>query len=363
MVSDRSLSQVLSEFARIMLTDFPIQDILDKLVLPIVDILPVTSSGVTLIFPGSDPQYVAASDEAALRFEKLQSELAEGPCLAAYETGEAVAVPDLRADRRFPAFSPRGVEEGLAAVFTLPLRHGDEQLGALDLYRDTPGPLDEDTMVAAQTLADVTSAYLINARARADLSAACDRLREASLHDDLTGLANRVLLGQRLDVAIRRARRSPTVAAILFVDIDHFKAVNDTYGHQVGDQLLVAVAGRLSGLLRTGDTLARPSGDEFILLCEGLDDRSQASKVAMRIGAAFAAPFVLSDTTVTVTASVGIAFAGRGDTIPERLLADADAAMYRAKRLGGARHEVKYAYAGGDRLGLKQAGGLPTVDI
>jgi signal transduction histidine kinase/CheY-like chemotaxis protein len=131
-----------------------------------VDILPITASGVTLITETTKPEYVAASDASALRFEQLQSDLGEGPCLAAYRAGEAVAIADLRSDDRFKKFGPRAVEAGLAAVFTFPLRQGDKRLGALDLYRDTPGPLSDDDLAAAQTLADITAAYLVNARAR-----------------------------------------------------------------------------------------------------------------------------------------------------------------------------------------------------
>src|SRR5688572_4813468 len=166
MVSERQLSAVLSEFARTMVTDFPIQGILDRLVERIVDVLPITAAGVTLISPGSDPHYVAASSDAALAFEKLQSDSGQGPCVAAYQSGEAVSVPDLRADTRFPAFGAVAAAAGLAAVFTFPLWHDDGRLGALDLYRDSPGPLDPEDMAAAQTLADVAAAYLLNAQAR-----------------------------------------------------------------------------------------------------------------------------------------------------------------------------------------------------
>ncbi len=168
MATEQQLYAVLGEFARTMATDFPIQGILDHLVLRIVDILPVTASGVTLITETTKPEYVAASDASALRFEQLQSELSEGPCLAAYRTGEAVAIADLGSDDRFKRFGPRAVEIGLAAVFTFPLRQGDKRLGALDLYRGTPGPLSEDDLTAAQTLADITAAYLVNAKARDD---------------------------------------------------------------------------------------------------------------------------------------------------------------------------------------------------
>jgi GAF domain-containing protein len=134
MANERQLSDVLSEFARTMLTDFPIQGILDHLVTRIVEIMPITAAGVTLITPTTNPRYVAASDESALRYEELQTELGEGPCLAAYRTGQAVAVADLRDEDRFKLFGPRALEAGLSAVFTFPLHQGDKRLGALDLY-------------------------------------------------------------------------------------------------------------------------------------------------------------------------------------------------------------------------------------
>ncbi len=340
MAKEQQLSDVLSEFARTMITDFPIQAILDHLVLRIVDVLPITGAGVTLISPGAEPRYVAASDDSALRFEELQTELGEGPCLAAYNTGEAISVPDVRDENRFPKFSPRALAAGLAAVFTFPLRHGDKQLGALDLYRQTPGPLDDEAMAAAQTLADVAAAYLLNAQARADQRDSSDRYRESALHDALTGLPNRVLFRQRLDHAVLRARRSGTMMAVLFADLDRFKEVNDVHGHQTGDELLLAVARRLKGLLRPGDTLARLSGDEFVILCEDLAEATDVEMLAARIGAALAQRFGLSGRDVSVTASGGIAFAGAGTDIPEQLLRDADVAMYQAKRKGGARHQV-----------------------
>jgi diguanylate cyclase (GGDEF)-like protein len=337
---EEQLSDVLSEFARTMVTDFPIQGILDHLVLRIVDIMPITAAGVTLISPGNNPQYLAASNDAALRFEKLQTELGEGPCLAAYETGEAVSVPDLREERRFPKFAPRALDAGLAAVFTFPLRNGDARLGALDLYRDTPGPLSVEAMTAAQTLADVVAAYLINAQARADLQDSSDQSRESSLHDALTGLPNRILLLERLHHSLLRGRRSGSIAAVLFADLDQFKVVNDMYSHRVGDELLVAVAERLTSQLRPGDTLARLSGDEFVLLCEDLAEAAQVDVIAARVGAAIGKPFALSIGEVHTTASIGIAFSGRADHIPEDLLHTADLAMYQAKRKGGSRHQI-----------------------
>lgn len=327
------LADVLSEFARTMVTDFPIQSILDRLVERIVEILPVTGAGVTLISPGNVPRYIAASSRSALRFEQLQTDLDEGPCLAAYRTGSAISISDLSRERRFRAFCPRAREEGLAAVFTFPLRHGDAApLGALDLYRDLPGALSADALDAAQTLADVAAAYLLNAQARADLVEASARSRQAALHDALTGLPNRVLMLERLSHAVLRGRRTGKRSVLLFIDLDRFKEVNDSHGHHVGDELLIAVAERLPSALRPGDTLARLSGDEFVVLCEDLSDRDEGDAIAARINALLAEPFVLPDATLAISASIGIAFADRRTTRPEQLLRQADLAMYGAKR-------------------------------
>jgi diguanylate cyclase (GGDEF)-like protein len=339
-VAAEELSDVLSEFARTMVTDFPIQGILDHLVKRIVDIMPITEAGVTLISPGSEPRFVAASNDSALRFEKLQTELGEGPCLAAYLTGGAVSVPDLRSESRFPRFSPRALDAGLAAVFTFPLNHDASQLGALDLYRETPGPLSPESMSTAQTLADVAAAYILNAQARAELEDSSVRSSEAALHDSLTGLPNRTLMLERLEHAFTRGLRSTNTCAVFFVDLNRFKAVNDAYGHHVGDELLVAVAARLLAALRPADTLARMSGDEFVILCEDLDDPVRADAIAVRVNDALARPFPLSEVTVLVTASIGIAFTGRGTDSPEGLIRDADLAMYQSKRKHAGQRQV-----------------------
>ena len=321
-----------------MITDFPIQAILDHLVERIVELLPVTSCGVTLITAERTPHYVAASNDSALLFEKLQSELGHGPCLLAFDSDAAVVVPDLQADDRFPGFASAAVAAGLAAVFALPLRHGNEQLGALDLYSDTVGELSARDMVVAQTLADVAAAYLLNARSHTAARDASDLFQHSALHDSLTGLPNRALLNERLEHASCRARRSRTSAAILFADLDRFKQVNDSYGHRTGDELLIAVADRLSALVRPGDTLARVSGDEFVFLCDELQSAADVEILAGRIGSAFNTPFSLAEAEITVSASVGVAFAGPGDEVSEKLVVKADMAMYEAKRSGRASH-------------------------
>jgi GAF domain-containing protein len=150
-VNEDRLSLVLSEFARTLITDFPIQGILDRLVERITHVLPVASAGVTLISDSMEPHYVAASGESALHFERLQADMGQGPCIAAYTSGNPVLIADLSAETRFPEFVPAALASGLRAVFTFPLRHGDGRLGALDLYSNDVGPLDERDVVAAQT--------------------------------------------------------------------------------------------------------------------------------------------------------------------------------------------------------------------
>ncbi len=337
---ERKLSDVLSEFARTMATDFPIQAILDHLIMRIVEMLPITAAGVTLITPGEHPRYIGASDASALLYEKLQTELGEGPCLLAYTTGAAVAVPELLVEQRFPNFTPRALAEGMRAVFTFPLRNGDHQLGALDLYRDTPGGLSSRALSTSQTLADVATAYLVNARAREELKDSSERSRELALHDALTGLPNRTLMLELIDHALQRSHRTEKSTAVLFLDLDGFKTINDTYGHGVGDQLLVAVARRLSRLLRPSDTVARLHGDEFVILCEDLDSPDQAGDIVTRLIAALAAPFALAAVRVEMTVSMGIAFADHHHRDAKQVLRDADTAMYEAKRRGGAGQQV-----------------------
>lgn len=340
MGDEQALSEVLREFARTLVTDFPVQAILDHLVVEIVGMLPVDAAGVTLIAPGTVPRYVAASDSSALRFEQLQTELDEGPCRAAYATAERVSIPDLATDVRFPKFASRALDEGLRAVFTFPLRQPDHCLGALDLYRRAPGPMDDAAIAVAETLADVAAAYLHNAEARAALVAGAQLAHESSRHDGLTGLANRTLLLERLDQAIVRCQRSRRVVGVLFADLDRFKLVNDTYGHHVGDELLVAVGERLTQIVGTGNTVARFAGDEFVVLCADLEDAIHVEMCAAEVTAGFAEPFALPSTDVCVSASVGVAYAGRGADLAEQVLTDADAAMYQAKRDGGARFGI-----------------------
>src|SRR2546423_14754712 len=166
-----------------------------------------------------------------------------------------------------------------------------------------------------------------------------------ALHDPLTGLANRGLLMEQLAQALARARRRPGSVSVLFLDLDRFKVVNDSLGHAVGDDLLVEVARRLEGVMRSADTVARLGGDEFVVLVEDVVRVDEAVARARRLRAAIAAPIpVAGGQKVVLTASVGIAASTEGAdgvaATPSSLLWDADVAMYRAKDAGRDRIQV-----------------------
>jgi len=198
---------------------------------------------------------------------------------------------------------------------------------------------------AARTVAETAAAAVQAVAAAVDANAAVAsaaaasaaearrteaRLTHEILHDDLTGLVNRRLLVDRLTQALARASRAGTTVAVLFLDLDYFKAVNDTFGHAIGDELLIGVARRLQESLRDTDTCARVGGDEFVVVCEDLSHASDGALVAGRLEDALAAGVPVGNRNMPVRASIGIAVSSAG-SLPQELLNEADAAMYRAK--------------------------------
>ncbi len=169
-----------------------------------------------------------------------------------------------------------------------------------------------------------------------------DALERRALADPLTGLANRTLLRDRLTQALARVRRRGGGAALLLVDVDHFKAINDTYGHQAGDAVLAELGRRLTGLARAEDTVSRQGGEEFAVLLEQVADTEEAAAVARRLRIDFSRPIHLPDDlgTVTTTVSVGVAVTGELTADPSALYRDADVALYRAKEEGRDRYVV-----------------------
>jgi diguanylate cyclase (GGDEF)-like protein/PAS domain S-box-containing protein len=173
-----------------------------------------------------------------------------------------------------------------------------------------------------------------------DRKASGEALAHQAIHDPLTGLPNRLAFVQRLGRELTRAEQRHERVAVLFLDLDRFKVVNDSLGHSAGDRLLVAVADRISGAMGPTDVVARFGGDEFTILCLNVTSEETAELVAERLAEEIARPVALMEGEVFVTASVGIALSGGASDSPETLLRNADAAMYRAKDLGRDRAEL-----------------------
>jgi diguanylate cyclase (GGDEF)-like protein len=171
----------------------------------------------------------------------------------------------------------------------------------------------------------------------AELSIATRELGRRALHDELTDLPNRALFWEHLSHRLKVVDRRQTGFAVLFLDVDDFKVVNDTVGHAVGDQLLVDVASRLRAALRAGDTAARVGGDEFVVLFDDVATKEAALVVAERLNEALRAPYEIGADRRIVTASIGVAVGPDGLGTADDVVAAADAAMYDAKRRGGGR--------------------------
>ena len=161
-----------------------------------------------------------------------------------------------------------------------------------------------------------------------------ETIRRLAYHDPLTGLPNRLLLRDRLNMAIARAKRNQQHLAVLMLDLDKFKDVNDTLGHHTGDRLLQSVGDLLTGLLRKGDTVARMGGDEFLIVLQEIKKLRDSAKIAQKIIDAFQHPFIVDDHIIPITTSIGIAIYQDGSDDASTLVKNADIAMYRAKETG-----------------------------
>jgi diguanylate cyclase (GGDEF)-like protein len=160
-------------------------------------------------------------------------------------------------------------------------------------------------------------------------------LARLSMHDSLTGLPNRRFLGDGFRAVVRRARRQGSQVGVFFVDLDKFKAVNDTYGHEVGDRLMVAVSRRIEDLIGPEDTAVRYGGDEFVIVTPTLANQSTAERLARRVIESIERPFEFGDDRIQISASVGVALTEESQADPEDVIRDADSAMYAAKARGG----------------------------
>ncbi|HEX6539460.1 MAG TPA: EAL domain-containing protein [Candidatus Dormibacteraeota bacterium] len=230
--------------------------------------------------------------------------------------------------------SRRGIDEAMVAL----LRGERRILGGLIVggHQDLRA-FDSSDLQLFRTLAVQTSTTLENGRMErsvARLTELQEQLTHQAYHDSLTNLANRTLFTDRIENALVRSARAGRSVGVLFIDVDDFKGINDTFGHATGDALLVGIADRLRGTLRRPDTPARLGGDEFAVLLEELDEPSEAEAVARRIFDSLRAPFEVNGQTVTAHVSMGVAIASGGGNNASNLMRHADVAMYSAKGAG-----------------------------
>jgi diguanylate cyclase (GGDEF)-like protein/PAS domain S-box-containing protein len=213
------------------------------------------------------------------------------------------------------------------------VRTRSDAWGLLAVYSETRRKFEPDEAEFLGAVANVVSGAVDRHRVE-------EAIRHRALHDPLTGLPNRTLALDRLAGALARRRRDGGKVAVVLLDLDQFKLVNESLGHQAGDELLTALAPRLQDAMRPSDTVARLGGDEFVVVCEELDGARAAIQVAERLSAAVSQPVVLGEQEHFASASIGIALAESADADPSTLIRDADAAMYRAKERGRGRYEL-----------------------
>jgi diguanylate cyclase (GGDEF)-like protein len=243
-----------------------------------------------------------------------------------------IVVDDYSTETRFQGAAVLR-DQGALSGISVPIPGRERPFGVLGAHARIRRAFSDDDVNFLQSVANVLAAAIERRRSEAET-------RHQALHDPLTGLPNRALFRDRLQHALALSRRRDTTLAVLFLDVDNFKVVNDSLGHEAGDELLTALAPRLGEAVRAGDTVARFGGDEFVLLCEDVVDEQEALEIAGRVKQCFARPVQIAGGEHVVTASIGVALPSADHDGPEGLLRDADAAMYQAKERGRARYEV-----------------------
>jgi diguanylate cyclase (GGDEF)-like protein/PAS domain S-box-containing protein len=322
----------------LILSGAPVPETLSMLVRALESYIPDGVGSIRLLDPERrtlDP--VASPSLPAEYIQEVTRHTTVADVDAFLSATETRVLRDIEHEGARPELNALCLAHGLRGVWSTPIRSpdGSEFLGLLAFFVRVVREPRSSELAILERARDLAALAI-------DRDASTQELGRLALHDTLTGLPNRALAQDRLEHALDRLAQTDDdgVVAVLFVDLDRFKLVNDGLGHETGDEVLVAVSRRLQATVRRQDTVARLGGDEFVILCEDLHDEQEAIELAERAAQAFAEPFVLARAEVTLSASIGIAATGRSSDRAANLLQDADAAMYRAKRRGGARHEL-----------------------
>jgi len=303
--------------------------------------------GAGIMLPESDggARCVAAAgmDAERLRDSRIaiDAHTPEGRGLVgiAFRTLAPCLSHDFMADERTRPWHAVAGRAGVASAGAIPLLHEGRALGVLVLYSHDRRGFDDEVLKLLERMAENVAFALENIARDEERRAGQERISYLASHDALTGLPNRVMFGELLNRAITTAQRYERKFAVMFVDLDRFKLINDSLGHAAGDQLLKEIAQRLSECLRASDVVARMGGDEFVVLVQEVDDAEQVSVVARKILSATMRPVMLLGQECRVTGSVGISMYPADATDEQSLMKCADMAMYKAKDEGKNNHQ------------------------
>jgi diguanylate cyclase (GGDEF)-like protein len=307
------------------------QALLDEAVALLEDTLALDRCAIVEVAPGGERVRLAAGTPIA-----PDDDREDLPAAARHLVGwvlgaaEPIVVWEWASERRLDGGALRA--HGLRSTAAAAIRGRAGAFGVIAVHSSSVGAFSAEDAHWLQSMADL----LASALDREDSEA---RMRHQSLHDALTGLPNRSLFYDRIEHAFARAHRARSLVAVFLLDVDQFKTINDSLGHEAGDDLLIALSGRLEHVIRGSDTVARLGGDEFVVCCE-VESESEAFAVAARIADAWERPIPLkTGGEIFVSASIGITIAARTQSA-ETMLREADAAMYRAKEGGRGRYEL-----------------------
>jgi diguanylate cyclase (GGDEF)-like protein len=324
------LRQIIEMQSHIASADFDLAAFMQTVVERLQAFTYATGAVVELV-EGDDMVYSATSGSVAA-FVGMRlpiSDSLSGLCL---RTREVTLAEDTSTDPRVNAVACKKV--GAASMVVVPLLRKNAVVGVLKVLSNETHAFGSHDVYTLNLLAGVLGAALGQQLEMVEQKQLGEHLRHMAQNDSLTGLPNRALFNDRLAHAVTRNSRGGKLLALMYMDIDRFKHVNDTYGHGVGDALLKEFARRVRKVVRASDTVARLGGDEFTLIAENLRSRKEAEQIAMKIVQAVRPEFLLEGHTIQISTSIGIMLAFGQDMATDAFIRKADEALYEAKKAG-----------------------------